>query len=190
MTRAVKLHLASEFLPVLAFYVTCQWTDFTTSAGVLAGTTAIATAASVYYEKRVPIVSVSSSVFVIGAGLLSYGFNNPDILILADSLYYFAAAAVIAAGLCRRHYLLHDIFDGALTLSPARWRTLSWWWIGAATLAGIGNELVRLFATPELWIDYKLVKVVLILSFVLGSFLLVRAHTRSQLATTPPSTLH
>lgn len=179
MTRSVALHLGSEFIPVIAFYAAYHVTDFATSAAILAGTTAVATALSVATERRIPIVSVSSSVFVVGAGLLSYLFSNPNLLIIADSLYYFTAAGIIAVGLWRRHYILAGIFAGALTLTPAAWRTLSWYWVGAATLAGIGNELVRHYATHALWVEYKLLKLFLIFAFVAGSFFLARCSATS-----------
>ncbi len=174
MTRAVKLHLASEFLPVLAFYSVSQVASFTTSAGVLAGTTALATAASVYYEKRVPIVSVSSSLFVVGAGFLSYLFTAPAILIVSDSLYYFLTAGVLWWYLRRGQFVLQWVFDGAFAMAPRGWYLLTWRWIIASFLAGVGNEMVRLFFSPEAWINYKLVKVLLIIIFVGSQFYLAK----------------
>jgi intracellular septation protein A len=187
MTRAVKLHLASEFLPVLAFYVVSQWEDFTTSAVVLAGTTLLATTASLWYEKRIPLVSVSSSLFVVGAGVLSYGLTMPDILIMADSLYYFLTAGVLWWYLKRGHFVLQWVFDGAFTMALRGWYLLTWRWIIASTIAGVGNEVVRLFLTPDAWINYKLVKVLLVVLFVASQFYLAKHYqvTASTANTTP-----
>jgi intracellular septation protein len=176
VTKTVAIHLGTEFVPVAAFYGVSQFHDFTTSAAVLAATTAIATIISIVVEGRVPLVSVSSSIFVCGAGALSYLFTNPDILIIADSLYYFFTALMVGLGLTRGVFILQWVFGSSLAMTMRGWQVLSWRWVGASALAGGGNEAVRVFATPELWIDYKLVKVVLVLAFVGWWLMLARRY--------------
>jgi len=176
MTRSVALHLTSEFFPILAFYGSVQLTDFATSAAVLAGTTAVASMATWYYERCLPLISVSSSLFVIGAGLLSWIFSVPDILILADSLYYFCTAGALWWYGRRGIYLLERVFVGAFVMTPRGWNLLTWRWIIASVLAGVGNEWVRIGFSPEVWVHYKLVKIGLVILFVGSQFYLAKQH--------------
>jgi intracellular septation protein len=182
LSPSIFIHIGSEFVPVLAFYTTSHFASFTVSAGVLAGSTALATLISLAYERRVPIVSVSSSVFVCGAGLLSYLLAVPDILIIADSIYYFLTAFALWAALQYRRNLLKSIFDGAFALSARGWSILTWQWIIGAVLAGVGNELVRHYATPEFWINYKLVKLLLILLFIGTTIILARSYSEDSIS--------
>jgi len=103
-------------------------------------------------------------------------FTSEQFLIFGDSLFYFLMAAVVTLGLLANRLVLKAIFEATFAMHDKGWRILSWRWAAIFLLAGVGNELVRIYLTPEIWIDYKFVKVVIIAIFGFWQFNLARRY--------------
>lgn len=172
MTKAAALHLLSEFAPVLSFFVAGQLYTFKIAALVLVVTTIISLVVSLWYEKRVPFLPFVSGFFVIVSGLITFFYNTPQALIFSDTLYYFLMAAIVGFGLARGWYFLKWLFESTFAMHDEGWRILSWRWFIVFILAGIANETVRMIATPEFWVDYRFVKVLIIAGFGFYQFTL------------------
>jgi len=91
-------------------------------------------------------------------------------------LYFFALASIIAVFFWRDKHFLEHMFDMTFAMETAGWRILSLRWLTLLLLAGIGNEVVRLAFTPEVWIDYRFVKILLIIGFAFYQFRLSRQY--------------
>ena len=176
MTRAAVIHLLTEFAPVLVFFVAGQITSFFTATALLVISTFIALVIGWLYERRIPFLPIVSGIFVIVSGLITLLYSEPDALILADTLYYLLLALVVGAGLPYHRYFLKWLFESTFAMHDTGWRILSLRWFAVFMVAGVVNEAVRLLASPEFWIDYRFVKVILIAVFGFWQFRLSRRY--------------
>lgn len=176
MTRAAITHLLTEFGPVTAFFIAAQFTSFFTATAILLGSTIITLGLSWCYERRVALMPLIASLFVIIPGYMTFQFKNEGFLIFGDSLFYFLMAAAVGSGLLINKLILKSIFEATFAMSDIGWKILSIRWVLILTLAGIGNELVRIYFTPEIWVNYKLVKIILLVLFGVWQFYLARQH--------------
>lgn len=170
MTKAALLHLLTEFSPVLAFFITGRFYDFYTATTVLLIFTVLSLLAGWLVEQRVALMPLIASSFVVIPGLITLYFSFPDALIFGDTLFYFLLAAAIGVGLYKNKYLLKTIFAATFAVTDRGWQILSYRWLILFLIAGASNEIVRIFFTPEVWVDFKFVKVLVISLFSLYQF--------------------
>ena len=176
MTKAAAIHLLTEFSPVLAFFIVGQFYSFYIATAVLLTFTVVALAIGWIYEKRIALMPIIASLFVIIPGYMTLQFQSPGILIFGDSLFYFLMAAAVGGGLLVNRLFLKAIFEATFAMADEGWRILSLRWTVAFLLAGIGNEIVRIYLTPEIWVDYKFVKVIIVALFGIWQFRLSRRY--------------
>ena len=176
MTKAAAIHLLTEFSPVLAFFVVGQFYSFYTATAVLLAFTVISLLIGWVYEKRIALMPIIASAFVIIPGYMTLQFANEDFLIFGDSLFYFLMGGVVGGGLLINQYVLKSIFEATFAMADEGWRILSYRWTIAFILAGIGNEVVRIYFSPEVWVDYKFVKVIIVALFGIWQFRLSRRY--------------
>ena len=176
MTRAAAINLLTEFTPVLAFFVAGQFYSFFVATAILLIFTVAALAVSWLHDRSIAFFPIFSGIFVVVSGLITLYFKEPNALIFADSLYYFVVAGIIGVGMLRDRLFLKWLFERTFAMADAGWRILSWRWLIAFVVAGIGNEIVRIFLTPEVWVDYKFVKVILIAGFGFYQFTLSKRY--------------
>ena len=89
---------------------------------------------------------------LVGFGSLSVWPHNPDILIIADTLYYGSAALALGGLLLSGYNLMERLFSPTFGMTARGWTILTWRWVTVLALASLLNELVRQFGTPQLWL--------------------------------------
>jgi intracellular septation protein len=176
MPKKAVLHLLNEFGPIMGFFIASQLYSFYTATGVLMALTIIALSMGWYFERHVPVLPIISGVFIMISGTLTLIYHTPNALIFADSLYYFLMGAVILCGLTLKHNLLKHIFGRVFAMTDLGWYILARRWVIIFFLGGVANELVRIYATPEVWVHFKVLKVVTIALFGFYQFTLSRKY--------------
>ncbi len=176
MNQKAVLHLLNEFVPVIGFFIAAQLFSFSVATACLMILTVSALALGWYFERHVPILPIISGCFVLISGSITIIYAAPDALILADSLYYFGMGITIGIALLFRVNILKYIFNRIFAMTDYGWRILAVRWISIFLLGGIANELVRLLATPEVWVHFKVMKVVTIAVFGIYQFTLSRQY--------------
>jgi intracellular septation protein len=176
MNKKALLHLLNEFVPMIGFFVAAQVFNFYTATSVLMLLTVVALSLGWYFERHVPVLPIISGIFVVISGMITLLYQAPDALIFADSLYYFGMGLTIALGLFFRVNILKRIFARVFAMTDTGWRILTVRWIIIFLLGGIANEVVRITATPELWVHFKALKVITIAIFGLYQFTLSRKY--------------
>ncbi len=176
MTRAAIIHLLTELGPVLIFFIVGELYDFFTAVSILVVATVLALAASWLYERRLPFLAILSTIFVVVSGLITLIYKAPDAIIVADTIYYFLIAGTIGYGLLKRQLFLKWLFDRTFAMHDEGWYILSLRWLYVCSVAGVANEIVRLLCTPEFWIDYRFVKILIIAGFGMYQFRLSRQY--------------
>lgn len=182
MNKKAVLHLLNEFLPIIGFFLATQVYDFFTATAVLMAFTVIALSAGWYFERHLPILPIISGFFVLISGAIVLLYKAPDALIFADTLYYLLMAVVIGIGLLYNVNILKRIFARVFAMNDTGWRILAWRWVCIFFIGGVLNELVRLLATPEIWVDFKVLKVFTIAIFGFYQFTLSKKYRIPELS--------
>jgi intracellular septation protein len=162
--RAI-LHLVTEFVPVVAFFLAGNFLSLTAATYVLIITTVAALTIGLWCAGRMPILPVVSTIFVLVSGGISLRTHEVEALIIADSLYYFLLAGVVALGLSFRFNVLRFFFDHTFAMTKEGWDVLALRWVAIFILAGAANEFVRIALSPEAWFDFRFIKVLAITGF-------------------------
>ncbi len=147
---------------MVAFFIASYRLNFLEATGVYVLTTALAVYIIKHLANRLPYLSLIFGFFVIGSGLLSIIFREPQILIIADSIYFFLGAFWLLRSLMTPYTLTERLFGYAFDLSPQGWRHLTWQWVAVFIVAGISNEIVRVTMSPEWWIGFQFWRAILI----------------------------
>ncbi|MBY0309662.1 septation protein IspZ [Patescibacteria group bacterium] len=163
--RRAILHLTTEFVPVVAFFLAGNFLSLDAATIVLITTTVAALIIGLWCAGRMPVLPVVSTIFVLISGGITLREHSPEALIIADSLYYFLLAGVVAGGLSLRFNVLKYFFDHTFAMTDEGWDVLAWRWVTIFILAGAANELVRIMLTPEAWFDFRFIKVLAITGF-------------------------
>ena len=173
----------AEIGPILAFFIAGQVTEFFTAVLVLMLASILASILSWVRVRHIPWLPIISTLFVVVGGAVTLFFHEPDAIIIADTIYYALGAALLYLGLLRHTLLLKHLFQAVFAITDAGWRILTWRWIIFLSLAAGANETVRIIATPEFWVDYRFVKIIIVLLFATYQFTLARRYRISSEST-------
>ncbi len=176
MNKRALLHLLNEFVPVIGFFIAAQLYSFYTATAILMGLTIAALSIGWYTERHLPLLPIISGLFVVISGAITIVYQAPDALIFADSLYYFLMGLTIGGGLLYDVNILKYIFGRVFAMTDFGWSILARRWVIIFLLGGAANEVVRIFATPEVWVQFKVLKVVTVAVFGLYQFTLARRY--------------
>ena len=176
MNVGAAIQVFYEFAPLVTFFVAGQVLPFSGAVLALIIATAISLVIAWWYHRQVPIMPLASGVLVLITGTLTIYFNQPNAIILADTIYFWGLAGAILVGFRQKRHILQRMFDKTFAITQAGWDKLSWRWFTVLILAGFANEYVRLTMTPEFWIDYRFTKILLIAAFSFYQFTLARRY--------------
>lgn len=170
MSRSAYLQLFSEFFPVVAFFVAGQFFSFYIAATVMIVTTLLSLIVSLVQFRHIPVMPLFSGAITFIFGGLTLWLEQPDFIIFADTFYFVSLALLIGIFFFRKKQLLEHMFDQTFAMTEAGWRVLSQRWFTILLLAGIANEIARYLLEPEVWIDYRFAKILLLIVFSFYQF--------------------
>lgn len=176
MSRGAYIQIFSEFFPIVVFFLAGQLYSFATAALLLVITTLFTLTLSIINIGKIPVMPIFSGAVVFIFGGLTVYLDQPGFLIFSDTFYFFSLAAAIGFFFWREKHFLEHMFDATFAMKKEGWRILSHRWFIVMVLAGIGNEIVRLAFTPEVWIDYRFVKIIVIAGFSVYQFRLSKKY--------------
>lgn len=176
MTRVSWLYLISEFGPLVAFFVAGQVTDFFTAVAILMATTVVAVCISWFGARHIPWLPILSAVMVLAGGALTLIYQAPDAIIFADTMYYGTIALGLIVTLWRGTLIFKHLFAAVFAITDAGWRVLTWRWLIFLIIAATANEFARASLPPEVWIDYRFYKSIVLTFFALAQFQVARKY--------------
>lgn len=154
-----------EFGPNLVFFLAFHEAGFIAAAKILMAMNLVVLFYTLLVRKHVAIFPLASGALIISFGLLTVYFDDPQWLIIETSLYNGLFASAIFLSLARGKNLLEVLFGELFALSSRGWRTLTLRWGYFFVLQVVGNELVRLTFSTEIWVNYRLVMTFVLLVF-------------------------
>lgn len=176
MTKKAIVHFCIEFIPTFGFFVAAQVTGFFQATAVLMGLSVISFLVGWLTERKLPTLPIIITLFVVVSGTITLVYQNPDALILSNSIYFFGFSLALMAGLAMRFNILKRIFKETFAMSDRGWNILAVRWAGILGLVGIGNEIIRLNYSPEIWVTYKFVTTIFMTTFAVSQLALSRKY--------------
>ncbi|SDF40510.1 MULTISPECIES: inner membrane-spanning protein YciB [Thalassobaculum] len=152
MTRTRAL---TEYGPLILFFVCNYVWGIMPATAVLVATTVIATAYTVYTERRIPWMPVIGAVLVSVFGGLALVFDDAFFLKIKPTVATLLIAAGLAFGLLIRKYFLRTILNGVLELDDTGWRNLTIYWICAFCIMAAANEVAWRTLSTDGWVTFK-----------------------------------
>lgn len=180
MNIRALVQVFAEFAPVFAFFFAGQILPFSQAVLVLVVFTIVSLQLSRYFLGKIPVLPLFSGLMVIITGGITVFLDIPDAIIVGDTLYYWLFAGLIVSGFYYKPHFLERIFGEMFALTNKGWVLLSARWLYVLVLAGFANEYVRIYMTPEFWVDYKFTKVILLTLFAVYQCRLARIYRKPQ----------
>ncbi len=159
-----------EFGPVGVFFLVYYVSSFPIAALALGLSTLAALLASRAINERVPWFAIFSGSITMATSLATYLLEAPNVLIVKDSVFYLLFALILGVSIATGKHLLRAFFGHVFAMSEQGWRTLERRWLAFFVLAGVSNELVRVYLTADEWVLYKQAIVLIFLAFGLYQF--------------------
>lgn len=103
---------------------------------------AVAFAYSVYKTRRVAPMLLVVAVITTVMGGLTFILDSKTFIYMKPTIIYALTAATLAGGLFTGQNFLKVIFDGALEMSDAAWRTLTWRFVYFNAAMALANEVI------------------------------------------------
>lgn len=168
--------LVIEFGPVGVFFVVYYLMNFFQAALFLALSTLASLLLSFAVNKRLPWFALISGFATMTIALSTYIFASPTLLIVKDSLYYSLFALVLGVSIARKRYIFKTFFGHVFNMTDNGWKLLQKRWIVFFIAVVVGNEIARRALTPDEWVLYKQIIVLLFVSFGFYQLKLIRMH--------------
>lgn len=136
----------ARLAPVLGGAVGADWTvgegdEIFVAMGAFLPVFAIAFFYSVWQERRIAPMLLVSGVVIGVLGGLALIFHNRAFIYLKPTIVYALFAVTLAGGLATGRNFLKTLFDGALHLDDAAWRTLTRRYVGFFAVLALANEI-------------------------------------------------
>jgi intracellular septation protein len=126
---------------------------FATAVFIVA--TLLALVISYAMTRRLPLMPLVSAAVVVVFGGLALWLKNETFVKIKPTIIYCLFGGALLVGLAFGKSLLGYVFDAAFRLTDEGWRKLTLRW-GIFFLAlAVLNEIVRNYASTDIWVDFK-----------------------------------
>ena len=174
------INLLCEFGPIIAFLASYEMYGFGTATLAMIGTTIISFVVLFAIEKHPPYFAIVNTLSVLLFGGISVFVNIPDIFIFRDTALDLVLGVVFLASLRYPHKKtgLEFFFTNVFAITRKGWREFTFRWGIFYIVLAFANETVRIFATPDMWVEAK---VWMIIATVIFGFYQLRLTTKERL---------
>ena len=150
-----KLKFALELGPLALFFLAYWKLGIFAATAVMMVAVLVTLAYSYFKLGRLPLMPVVTAVIVVVFGGLGLVFHNDTFIKIKPTVLYGLFAAALFFGVAFRRPMLQIMFDGALQLSEAGWRILTWRWAFFFLFLALLNEAVWRNVSQEHWVAFK-----------------------------------
>jgi intracellular septation protein len=148
--------LGLEAGPLAVFFVVNQVWDIFTATATFMVATLIAVVLSLKLERRVPLMPLVSSFFVLLFGGLTLVLEDDLFIKIKPTVVNLLFAAILFASLALRRHILKVLLGTVMMMSDHGWRVLAWRWAFFFIFLAIVNEVVWRSFSTEFWAGFKL----------------------------------
>ncbi len=147
--------LAIEAGPLVVFFIANSAYDIMIGTAAFMVATAISLAVSLKVERRVPLMPLISSLFVLAFGGLTLALDDELFIKLKPTVVNLFFASALLGGLLTGRVFLKHLMGGILQLDDTGWRILSWRWTAFFVFLAILNEIVWRNFSTDTWVSFK-----------------------------------
>lgn len=155
-TPPAWLRPATEYGPLVLFFVTYKLKGLIWATGAFMGAIAIAMLVAWRAERRVPPMTVFTGIVVLLFGGLTLLTKDPIFIKVKPTIVSGLIGLVLIGGRLAGRPLLKPLLASALRMDDVGWRALSLrFGLLSIALAGL-NELVWRTQSEDFWVNFKL----------------------------------
>lgn len=176
MLRKVLFLLASDFGPLLIFFVAFSFVDFIKATLFLITATGISTILNLFLEKRILWFPIIATIFTTAFGSLTVIFHNPDFIIFENTLYNALVGGMILILQSVGKDPLKRIFSDLFAISDKGWYITTRRWGYFMLASAVSNEILRIFFSPETWVYYRFWYLWILIGFAFWQYEISRRH--------------
>lgn len=148
--------LGLELSPLIAFFLVYRFYDIFAATGATMAVTLVTLGILYRMLGRLPLMPVISCALLTVFGTLTLWLHDPLFVKLKVTILYGLFAAVLFGGLAMGRPLLKYVLGETIRLKDEGWRVLTVrWGLFFLVLAGM-NEIVRLFFSEPVWVNFKI----------------------------------
>jgi intracellular septation protein len=172
------LKLLIEAGPLVVFFAAYSATDLMTATAVFMVAIAVALGASIWLERRVPIMPLVSAAVVMIFGGLTLWLDDDTFIKMKPTIINGLFAAALLGGLIFRRPFLKPLFGPVMQLDEAGWLKLSLRWGVFFALVGVLNEIVWRHFSTDNWVTFKVFGILpLTVIFAMAQTPLIQRHS-------------
>ena len=169
--------MAIEAGPLVVFFIANSAYDIMIGTAAFMVATAISLAVSLKVERRIPLMPLISSVFVLLFGGLTLVLDDDLFIKIKPTVVNLFFAAALLGGLLAGRVFLKHLMGGILLLDNTGWRILSWRWTAFFVFLAIVNEIVWRNFSTDTWVSFKVFGIMpMSLVFGLAQVPLIQKH--------------
>ena len=147
---------ATEFGPLVVFFVVYLKFGLFPATGALIGTTVLALAASLWLSRRLPWAPLITAVVVGIFGGLTLWLQDETFIKMKPTIVQGLFSVLLLGGLVLRRPLLKLVLGAAWSMDETGWRRLSFrFGLFFAAMAGL-NEVVWRTQSTDFWVTFKI----------------------------------
>ncbi len=150
-----KLKFVLELGPLALFFLFYWRFDIFIATAVTMAAALASLAVSWIKLRRLPMMPMVTAAIVLVFGGLGLIFHNDTFIKIKPTALYTLFSAALFFGIAFRRPILQIMFDGALHLTEAGWRILTWRWAFFFLFLAVLNEAVWRTQTTQVWVAFK-----------------------------------
>lgn len=167
-----------EFGPVVAFLASYEMYGFGTATLAMIGATIVALVVLMVFEKHSPFFAMFNTASVVLFGGVSVFVSIPDVFIFRDTAFDIVLGTICLASLRYKKTALEFFFGNVFAITKKGWKEFTFRWGVFYVSLAFTNEAVRMFATPDMWVEAK---VWMIVGTVIFGFYQLKLTTKERL---------
>ena len=169
---------AVEYGPIVAFFISYRLDGLLPATAVLMGVTALGLAASYIIARRIPMMSLVTTVIVGVFGGLTLWLNDDRFIKMKPTILEAMFGIILLGGLYWRKLFLKMLLGEALPLDDQGWRTLTIRFSLFFFALAVANEIVWRNVSESWWVDFKVFGLPLLtFAFMLCQVPMIMRHT-------------
>ena len=139
----------------MAFFVANAKGGIFWGTGVFMTAMAVALPASWRLERRLPMMGLVTTIFVMIFGGLTLYLQDELFIQIKATIVYTLFALILFGGLAFKRALLKPLMQSALQLQDEGWRILTLRWAVYFLMLAVVNEVARRELTTDQWVAFK-----------------------------------
>ncbi len=155
LSKKLWINLLCEFGPVVAFLASYEMYGFGTATLAMIGATIVALVVLMVFEKHPPFFAMFNTASVVLFGGVSVFVSIPDVFIFRDTAFDIVLGTVCLASLRYKKTALEFFFGNVFAITQKGWKEFTFRWGIFYVLLAFTNEAIRMFATPDMWVEAK-----------------------------------